>query len=93
MEAAAEALTGAGRLADHGHVLMPAGVAQDAHGALLVTHRDDAPTAYRLGEEVAGLGDLSLGAERQPALAENGALLELEGFAFGVIGRLYTNSP
>jgi len=72
---------------------MPAGVAQDAHGALLVTHRDDAPTAYRLGEEVAGLGDLSLGAERQPALAENGALLGLKGITCGVVGRLYTNSP
>jgi len=46
-----------------------------------------------LGEEVARLGDLAVGAQRQPALAEDGALLSLKGVTLSVIGRLYTNAP
>ena len=93
MEAAAEGLAMAGRLAGHRHVLVPAGIAQDAHGALLVAHAQHAPAAHRLGEEIARTGDLTLGAERQPALAEDGALLSLEGVTLSVIGLLYTNTP
>ena len=59
----------------------------------IVADAEHAPATHRLGQEIARLRDLTLGAERQPAPAEHRALLGLEGIALRVIGRLYTNSP
>ena len=80
------------RRAHDGHVLVPTHVAQDAHRARLVAHHDQAPAAHRDRQEVARLGDLGLGTDRQPVGRENRAFLGLEGIALGVILRFHSSS-